>query len=75
MLSSVLAPGLDWKFDDTPIAYCLISDNHTPEPKSLISTALPPGTFSGSVSTLASLYAPLLGVKMTDNPDHTTFGQ
>ena len=47
----------------------------TPEPGSLISAARPPGTSSSSVSTLAFLDVPLLGVNITDKQGHTRFGQ
>ena len=74
-LSSILAPGFDWKFDDKEVPEFQLLDLITPEPGSLISAALPPGTFSGSVSTLVFLCALPLGVKMNENQDHTTLAR
>ena len=74
-LSSILAPGFDWKFDDKEVPNLQLLVLITPEPGSLISAALPPRTFSGSVSTLVFLCALPLGVKMNENQDHTTLAR
>ena len=83
MLSSALIPG-----GNLMLMRCFLKLNSsffiwsqllpcglTPEPGSLISAARPPGTSSSSVSTLAFLDVPLLGVNITDKQGHTRFGQ
>ena len=83
MLSSALIPG-----GNLMLMRCFLKLNSsffiwsqllpcglTPEPGSLISAARPPGTSSSSVSTLAFLDVPLLGVNITDQQGHTRFGQ